>query len=255
MAITSSFENLRSTEKKQKSKPESQSHQPDPHSQSLNIRSSSPLFARRTSIDTLMAPINTSPMKEEGKGRNRSWTAGVGEIWRGPQSADGSSNGNSNGSSNGSSNGKSKDQDGKEKEQKASQREEEDKANEDNMKSIFKTPHRSFGAPRRRRNLQGSDEGRRLRHSLTPPSSATLKKYLRKGHRRSTSNVVSSSWRQEIFDSVCTPTKLEAAFPGTDSDICKMIYICLSVMVIRYTWCSGGVAGDRDWDRRDLESF
>ena len=196
-AITSSFENLRSkpvTDKKQRSKPDSQ--QMDLCTQSLTGRTVSPLFARRTSINTLMAPVSTSPMGGDGAGRERSWTAGVGEILRRPQSQivvhDPSS---------------TKDQ--------SREKTNEDKGSE---KDVFKTPHRSF-APSRR--SFGSEKGRRLRHSLTPPSSAADGKYIRQGHRRSSSNVVSSSWRQEIFDSVCTPTKLERAFPSFDSEICE----------------------------------
>lgn len=202
-AITSSFENLRSkpvTEKKLKGKPESQ--QSDEHSQSLTTRSSSPLFARRTSIDTLMAPVNTSPMKVgEGLGRDRSWTAGVGEMWQRPRPQGLQS----------SHDPSSENQDRKEKE-------DEEK---DSEKDLFKTPRRSF-AVTGRRNFHGADRGRHLsRHSLTPPSSATIEKYVAKGHRRSSSNIVSSSWRQEIFDSVSTPSKLEFPNFRTNSEICE----------------------------------
>lgn len=214
MAIASSFENLRSkpvTEKKQKSKPPSQ--QSDTHSQSLNLRSTSPLFARRTSIDTLMAPVSTSPMKQDdevGKGRIRSWTAGVGEIWQRPRSKLESSS----------------DLPSKQQEEGLKAEQEEDNTKQDSKKSVFKTPRR-FTAPRpRRRDFYGSDEVRHLRHSLTPPASASVEKYLHTGHRRSTSNIVSSSWRQEIFDSVSTPTKLDGGFPRafskTASDICEL---------------------------------
>lgn len=205
-AITSSFENLRSkpvTEKKQKSKPEIQ--QSDVHSQSLTTRSASPLFARRTSIDTLMAPVSTSPMKEgDGTGRDRSWTAGVGEMWQRPRPQ-------------GRHDPSTKNQDGKGKEK---EKEDGEKAKKDDEKDVFKTPRRSFAATRRR-NFHGADQGHRVRLSLTPPSSATIEKYHAKGHRRSTSNIVSSSWRQEIFDSVSTPTKLEFGTARADSEICK----------------------------------
>lgn len=187
-AITSSFENLRSkpvTDKKQRNKPESQ--QLDLCTQSLTGRSASPLFTRRTSIDTLMAPVSTSPLKEEAAGRERSWTAGVGEILRRPQS------------------------------QIVVYDPDKTKQKKERTKDEFKTPHRSFALSRR---SFGADEGRRSRHSLTPPSSAAVSMYARKTHRRSISNVVSSSWRQEIFDSVNTP-KLEASFPSLDSEICK----------------------------------
>ena len=92
MAITNSFENLRSksaTEKRRKqnggdkNEDKVQEDQRDLQTESLNTRSLSPLFARKTNIDTLMAPVSTSPLKEGlQRGRGRSYTAGAGEILR-----------------------------------------------------------------------------------------------------------------------------------------------------------------------------
>lgn len=148
-----------------------------------------------------MAPVTNSPVKggaekeEDGKGRNRSWTAGVGEI-RYPLQPLVSEQSNDTSSTN--------------------QKQHNDEPKQDAEKDVFKTPHRSFAASKR---SFGSQKMRRLRHSLTPPSSASVGEYLQGSHRRSSSNVVHGSWRQEIFDSVCTPTKLESGFPRADSDI------------------------------------
>jgi hypothetical protein len=147
-----------------------------------------------------MAPVSTSPRKEgEGKTRDRSWTAGVGELWRPIPSLPGSSK--------------------KEQEEKK----EEEIVEED----VFKTPNR---ASRKKRNF---DKVPHSRHSLTPPSSASIDKHLFKGHRRSISNVVTSSWRQEIFDSVSTPTKLDSSFTASrsDSEICEWMCLALGTLV------------------------
>ena len=188
MAITSSFENLRSkppTEKKQKSKTENQ--------QSSDVyRSSSPLFARKTSINTLMAPVSTSPLREGG-GRSRSWTAGVGEICRpAPVSLESNNQGD------------------KDQGKIQGDSDESEKQNGGDDKGVSETP--MFTTPKKK-DLQH-------RHSLTPPSSSA-EEFLFKGHRRSTSTITFGSWRQEIYDSVCTPTKLEKDFNRADSDICE----------------------------------
>ena len=199
MAITSSFENLRSkptADKKQKQDKADTQHIYN-HSQSLNIRPTSPLFARKTSIGTLMSPVTTSPMKE---GRTRAWTAGVGEIHHQPLLGEETSKSLEVGISLEGS--------------------KQNNENPERMKEqgVFITPNRVKKRPKSRGG--GGGGGGRIRHSLTPPSVAGGEEH--RGHRRSISNIITGSWRQEIFDSVCTPTKLvESGLHRTNSDICE----------------------------------
>lgn len=207
MAITSSFENLRSkptTDKKQK-QDKADTQQIDSHYQSLNMRSSSPLFARKTSIGTLMSPLTTSPMKE---GRARAWTAGVGEMHHQPLLSEETS-----------------------KSLKADMSLEGSKGssfNSENLEgmkeqNVFTTPNRVNKKQRSRGRGRGGGGGR-IRHSLTPPSVSSGEEH--RGHRRSTSNIITGSWRQEIFDSVCTPTKLvESGIHRANSDICESVWV------------------------------
>ena len=223
MAITNSIENLRSksaTEKRHKSsqsggeKEENKDQKPkdqrDLRSESLNVRSLSPLFARKTSIDTLMAPISTSPLKEGlERGRGRSYTAGPGEILRAQPVAPLERR-------NGKEQVKSSNEE-KNKLQKGGRGEKEHEQSIVESKEEIRTPRRSI--PAKRRSLSEQHPPSRhhpMRHSLTPPSG--VDKYLTKGHRRSSSNIVSRTWRQEIYDSVCTPSQLEHR---ADSDICE----------------------------------
>lgn len=214
MAITNSFENLRSKPALDKKRKLSQHEKAElgqlDASQSLNVRSVSPLFARKTNIDTLMAPVATSPLKEESRGRERSWTAGVRRtiLPRVTTSND--------------KNQEEKNKDKKEQNQEEKNIDEEEEKQRDKAQSeTATTPHRTVLHKRRKSpgNLQRDRPP--LRHSLTPPSGSGVEKYLQfRGHRRSTSNIISRSWRQEIFDSVSTPTKLDGGFRASD-DICK----------------------------------
>lgn len=206
MAITNSFENLRSksaTEKRRKSSQSGeeateqegskvQEDQQDLKTESLNVRSLSPLFARKTNIDTLMAPVSTSPLQDGiDRGRNRSYTAGAGEMLKGLPVPVLEKN--------------------SQKEQVKEKKGGEEKRGEGGPQGT--TPHRPTLTAKRRSLSE-------KQNSLTPPAASTVEKYIAKGHRRSTSNIVSSrTWRQEIFDSVYTPSKLERR---TDSDICKL---------------------------------
>ena len=212
IAIANSFENLRSkplVERKRKNSQDKlhNSKGMGRKAESLNMRATSPLFARKTSIDTLMAPVTTSPRKDLPHRRERSWTAGVDKVLPDMPVAATSSASDS--------------QLGTTEEQK------------DQIPGHNKTPHR-ITLPKKGRSLHRE---RHTRHSLTPPSVAAVDKYLpSRGHRRSSSNIISKSWRQEIFDSVSTPTKLEGGFHRADSDSCKYVvkysslYICSQVL-------------------------
>lgn len=198
LAIANSFENLRSkpaTDRKRKFSQDKMQTKREVDS----IRSTSPLFARKTNIATLMAPVTTSPMKVPQK-RERSWTA---DLSKSPQVLCVPANIAS---------------ESHEGEPGEDSEEHKDKTEQ---KELFKTPHR-VTLPKRRRSLHRSGE-RSARHSLTPPSVSTADQYLRtRGHRRSSSNVIiSRSWRQEIFDSVSTPTKLDGGLHRANSDIRK----------------------------------
>lgn len=225
MAITSSFDNLRSRslqtsliEKKPgKSEEQEKGSVEDRKSFSLNMsKPASPLFSRRTSIDTLMAPIVTTPIKEGvSHGRNRSWTAGE---WEHPQS----------------------DQPAPVNTTKKGEEQRE-----------VKTPQRPPRLNSRVLHQADKKERKSDRFSLTPPSVSVNKgSNFVKGHRRATSHGISKSLRQEIFDSVSTPTKLESKQHrrADSSDVSFCEHLC--------KWCGaalthrdismyrGGLAGD-----------
>ena len=199
MAITNSFDNLRSKsgqEKKQlKSSDEERVEEVKTIdvTQSLNVRPRSPLFSRKTNIDTLMAPIATSP-KQGGltKHRNRSWTGGERlQSSRHTMTVT-------------QENKKTENQD----------KRTENLVQDDHKTVIFKTPPTL-------KDKRLHEPGRKKRLSLTPPSVSPLKKEYQRGHQRAGSHVT-RSWRREIFDSVVsTPTKLDSNFPQPESDICK----------------------------------
>lgn len=200
LAIANSFENLRSkpaSDRKRKTSQEKMlnDREVDRKTESLNVaRATSPLFSRKTNIATLMAPVTTSPMKAPER-RERSWTADLSKIPPLPSIP------------------------GTIASQKHGAETKEEHSDKSEQKDLFKTPHR-ISLPKRRRSLHRSEEERYARHSLTPPSVSTVDKYLlTRGHRRSSSNVISRSWRQEIFDSVTTPTKMDGGMHAADNDI------------------------------------
>ncbi len=218
MAITSSFENLRvkpgqgqEAKKQQRVGGDGGSEGDefkgkDVKSNSLNLQSPSPLFSRKTNITTLMNPIVTSPKRETAV-RQRAWTAGE----RVPLTLPGEDReesvlvseesalvSNTLVSNTGPAASLLMDDDDDTVPEKA---------------GVYKTPQRSHVF----RSLR---EGKLERHSLTPPSSQQQHHY-RTNHRRTTSHVITRSWRQEIFDSVSTPTKLDRKAHRPSSDICK----------------------------------
>ncbi len=181
----------------------------DMRTESLNMRSLSPLFARKTNIDTLMAPVSTSPLKEAmERGRGRSYTAGAGKILRAqplpPLNSKTLEKGKEEKKKHKGSSG--------EPAVSGGEGDSEQRAEGSGEEKEVKTPHRSIVTKRR-----SLSEKRGMRHSLTPPSGTSVDN-LGRGHKRSTSNIVSRTWRQEIYDSVCTPGKLEHR---ADSDICE----------------------------------
>lgn len=239
MAITNSFENLRSksgAEKRRKQngtdahEDKEQENQQDLKTSSLNTRSLSPLFARKTSIDTLMAPVTTSPLNENlERGRGRSYTAGAGEILRAQPIPSGTK------------------EQSKEEEKEQSKEEEKDHRRKSITESVsgstgereeVQTPRRNTTAKRRTLSDQQQHP---TRHAMTPPSTSA-EKHLAKGHKRSTSTIVSRTWRQEIFVSVCTPGKLEHR---SDSDICEFNWVMQKSSSDVVYIGSGRVAGDR----------
>ena len=81
-AITNSIENLKNRpsgrgSRFHKTKTVDKQPNDDQVSQSLNARPISPLFSKKTNLDTLMAPIPTTPIKQRSKDevrRERSWS-------------------------------------------------------------------------------------------------------------------------------------------------------------------------------------
>lgn len=94
MALTSSFENLRSKKHLKKPSPDSNSVErsitPEPQgSQSLNLpATTSPIFMRRTDINSLMDPISSlaGKVEEKGseKGEEKGHESGIKRSWSGP---------------------------------------------------------------------------------------------------------------------------------------------------------------------------
>lgn len=75
--------------------------------------------------------------------------------------------------------------------------------------------------------------------SLTPPSSSTNKVTFNKNHRRAVSHEIGNSWRQEIFDSILTPGKSENGHHKirTSTDICKgtchgVMHMCVAIALL-----------------------
>jgi len=203
--ITNSFENLRSKSIERQDRKSSEGSAAD-HAQSL--------FTRKSSIDTLMSPVhsNSSSTEEESEvrlqekrreGRMRSWTSGDTPIPPLPPSRllldmedceGGVSQAGPEGVLGSEEGGMSGD-----------------------STPISESPHCSGNFPRLHDPLHD-----RL-SSLTPPTSGTGKHHSRVG-----SHEVRGSVRQEIFESVVTPGKLERAHRKTtaSSDICMCVFVC-----------------------------
>ena len=233
-AIASSIENLKNRPSGRgsrftKNKP-TDKQQDDQVTQSLNVRSVSPLFSKKTNLDTLMAPIPTTPVKQRTKEevrRERSWSGYSQSPRSSPDILDAIQTSRRGGSS-------------QDKESETTSKlvqsvgpvPTEDvlkspKAAEEVLKSPKKKKRTSFDlgdksaevefkvptTPMRRVKSQRPRDMRHDRQSKTPPattSSHHSKKGFRKTHRRATSLAMpaySSTWRQDIFESCNTPDK------------------------------------------------
>lgn len=224
LAITNSFENLRSkptADKKQKSlmkaeeeqQQQQQLQQKDDQLSQSHDRSLSPLFSRKSHIDTLMAPVTTSPFKgdKDTTKRNRSWTDMTSGLGKMRQLSHASVVKVSNNNKTSARKILQEEQDREKEQEQATQNKKSD--------GMVKTPTRLTPVLKKRNLHQVSD----ARHCMTPPASSSEDKYgfsRARGHRRTSSHGITRSWRQEIFDSVSSPTKLDSAI--SNNDICEL---------------------------------
>ena len=213
--IANSFENLRS-------KPQALAEKPKKTSSTALVTkpNAQSLFSRKSSIDTLMSPVRSKSSsvdedmnkekrlqaKRDAEGRTRSWTSCTGLL---PPKLI---------------------LDSEEFEtEKVADEEEPDNVetiridepvgcHEGAMTSHYALPKTPQG--QRTRSLREAVQSRYL--SLTPPSTSTSEGLFSKQHRRAVSHEMGSSWRQDIFESVVTPGKLEKGHrrTTTSADIC-----------------------------------
>ena len=194
------------------------------------------LFAHKSNINTLMSPVHANPsnknmaeekvvcQSEKDDVRwNRAWTAGVS-----PPNIRGKNVSSENERvSESAPLRRRKD----EAEQSAvlhslpAQTSQETSQAEEQYLLRKTTQHLSFPRTRGLREFQQRNRQRHL--SLTPPSSSaslSSKEKFHREHRRAASHGISSSWRQELFESVATPSKMDRKCrrTPTSSDICEL---------------------------------
>lgn len=243
--ITNSFENLRS---KPPLPPDKKTLKSAATVTATEQGQSHDLFSRKTSIKTLMSPVHSSSSNTKGTEwvyskqtqgeRTRSWTEGQTlSAATFHQRSVGS------------------EEDKRDKSEKLRGREEslvqslpthtgKEPSQHEEKRFLNKTPQRISTS--RTKNLLEFQQRKGRRHlSMTPPSSASSSSSegkFRKMHRRATSHSISSSCRQEIFESVVTPSKMDRNHWRTtvSSDICEP-------RAGREGEGSGGVTG---WKRR-----
>lgn len=203
--------------------------------QSLNVKTLSPLFSRKTALDTLMAPIPTTPVKqktEEDTRRERTWSGFIHK--RSPRSST-IEDADTKGEHKPLLQQIGKDETGspppdKQDQPIVSEKHATFKLQDLNDKQTSPTSKTPSTPVRKIRSNRPRDRLKFQRHSLTPPARMSTSSPLeteprfRKTHRRSTSYAFTvSSWRQEIFESVNTPTKPNGSRKANTAEFCKLI--------------------------------
>ena len=218
--------------------------------QSLNAKTLSPIFSRKTSLDTLMAPIPTTPVKhktEEDTRRERTWSGFIHKRSPRPSMLE-------------DTDGKQKpllEQEGKDETRSpspdghrqidqpvASEKHATFKLQDFNDEQTSPTSKTQLTPVRKINSNRPRDRLKFQRHSLTPPARLSTSSPMetepkcRRTHRRSTSYAhTASSWRQEIFESVNTPTKPDGSRRAKTVEFCELITILAGAYLMLITLC------------------